>query len=589
MDIQELISEINSNNRNSNIHGKTITSTRMRIVIESSVSEKEILFNDVEFDRDVVFKNLNIKGSIRFKDCKFKGSIQFDNCKIKLNPDHRLNESLSFEVCNFNANNFIISSLSDFDSMVIIDGCININNFYVQNSTFNSMFHISKSSIDVIDFSTNNFTFELRYEDSKLNGQIRHSENRYNSLVIMNCEFKKDLFFKDNFIENNIALNDSIFNDSITIDYFNESGDNSALNIYNSTFLKEATIKYYTEYGDEYIIGGCRNIYIDSNICYNGIDISGCHEMLNLDYLKKLHINLSEKFEGLIKIQDLGIDDFIITGGNYRGNVVLNNLTINSKLFIHNFLNYSNFQFINISRSTNATHSQFQILESYLEKFQFINCKLDNFQYYLIYNSNISQIKSSNTFWFNYFDLSKLSNQTVPSFYNLNSKVKKIKISTEDFQKNIRETFRQLKFAMENQGDRFTSLVFRSYEYKAAYSDLKKVKVKNFNDWMIMSIGRVNDFGQCWWKPLLIWLGFNFLIYISLIINTYPTGNFSEINYIKYHTVYVQLLNPLHYIDKVFIKPLVINDGTYWLDYISRIISGFFIFEIISAFRKYIK
>lgn len=591
MDIKDLITAEFSDNKDSNIFSKNITSTERRIIVEFSLSEKNIYFKDVQFDRNVVFKNLNLNGSIRFKDCTFFGELKFDNCKIKLNQEHKLYESLFFESCNFNSNDFIISSLSSFDSQVIIQECKNIGDFHIQNSTFNSMFNISKSKIEnSIEFIGNNFLDELRYENSIISGKVRHCENRYNSLTIMKSNFNSDLFFKDNFIKHMIALNDSEFKDTITIDYFNEFGEDSTLSIYNSTFFKEAAISYFKEIGDDFEIGGCRNIYIEGNICLTGLEIYGCEEMLQGNFIKEIFLNLSNKFEGLIKIQDLGIDNLYINGGNYKGNIIINNLTINENLFIHNFLNYSNFQFINISRSSIATNSAFQIVESYLDKFQFINCKLDNFHNYLIYNSNISQVKSSNTIWFNYHDITKKTYTSISKYFSGNKKVKTTDITVDDFVRNSRETFRQLKYAMENQGDRFTSLLFRSYEYKAAYSNIKKDKWKYFNDWMIMSIGRVNDFGQCWWKPILIWLPINFIFYVLLISNTQPKIPFMQINLIEFNKIFIQLLNPLHYMDKVFEKPyLEINNGTHWLDYLSRIISSFFLFEIISAFRKYIK
>jgi hypothetical protein len=111
-------------------------------------------------------------------------------------------------------------------------------------------------------------------------------------------------------------------------------------------------------------------------------------------------------------------------------------------------------------------------------------------------------------------------------------------------------------------------------------------KVNMTNERLILWFGKVNNYGTSWIKPMGLWLLVNTVFYVLLVWNTAPEGILEAL--LNRNKVFVQLLNPIHDIEKVFSFGNVHN-STYWIDYLCRFFSGFFIYEIISGFRKHIK
>lgn len=174
-------------------------------------------------------------------------------------------------------------------------------------------------------------------------------------------------------------------------------------------------------------------------------------------------------------------------------------------------------------------------------------------------------------------------------------------ISNQDneviFYTNFRDFYRQLKLASDKMQDRVQSLAFLCAEMKAHEKVLKLTK-KAFNlERIILFVGRSNDHGQNWWRPVWLALVFTALIYIPIAIGIDPnlslSGNDQSLStleqIVSWHHIIPQLLNPVHSLDKMTPSPATIHPATFWLDYIHRIVMAFLIFQTVSAFRKYVK
>jgi len=196
-----------------------------------------------------------------------------------------------------------------------------------------------------------------------------------------------------------------------------------------------------------------------------------------------------------------------------------------------------------------------------------------------IHDSNLVDISASSIKWFEY----KQVNQHA---------------KTIEDHKQKRELFRQLKFAMEKQGDKIQSLVFKQYELIAYRQELHS-SIGRYDEKFIMLLNRSNSYGQNWWKPVLWAIGFTSLFYYLITIFQSPEisgmdfsgAGVSHLWYIlwKNFGVFFQMLNPVHIIDKISEGAQYISKMTYFLDYLYRIILSYLIFQTISAFRKYVK
>ena len=130
-------------------------------------------------------------------------------------------------------------------------------------------------------------------------------------------------------------------------------------------------------------------------------------------------------------------------------------------------------------------------------------------------------------------------------------------------------------------------------------------KDSNFGDWFIFWSNKYsNDFGQNWIRAVFCLLIASFLCYIPIAILSTEQLNQSQFmsscsdlranvavifdfNQMKQ---WIVLLNPTHRIVELFDKaPERISTIIYIFDFISRIFVAYFVFQLISAFRKFNK
>lgn len=172
---------------------------------------------------------------------------------------------------------------------------------------------------------------------------------------------------------------------------------------------------------------------------------------------------------------------------------------------------------------------------------------------------------------------------------------------------SLRESYRQLKKAMLSEGNNFDSLVLYRNEMEAHWGLVRHPKStglhrsflfsriygieRGLQDWQnkfLLWLGyHVSDHGQSFIRPL-IWLfifhQFFFLIAIALNYNGfYFTTNHDWSAVWDFIGSYFYLLNPVHKL------PDASSGGMLILDFFMRLSSGFFIYHIIRASRKFAK
>jgi hypothetical protein len=212
------------------------------------------------------------------------------------------------------------------------------------------------------------------------------------------------------------------------------------------------------------------------------------------------------------------------------------------------------------------------------------NFSFENFTIINIENSILSNINTVGVTWF--------KKET------LNAKESKEITDHITYWKNNREVYRQLKFAMEKQGNKIQALEFQSYEMGAFRNELKPQKI--FKDKFILYLSWTNDFGINWRKPLFISLLTTLFFYAAIVICISKKIEFSfsvkveDINNTcselkHYFPAYFKLFNPLFIFDKTFIE---VKSDTFMIsfwEFLHRIVISYLLFQIVSAFRKFVK
>ncbi len=292
-----------------------------------------------------------------------------------------------------------------------------------------------------------------------------------------------------------------------------------------------------------------------------------------------LDIFCSKNLSGKIAFNKFNIDDAHITGTNFDTPLIFDDLTF-SNLGFDYFTNESSLQLIDVRSSENKP-TKLKIENTHMGKAQFLSTNFRTFTLVTIENVNLTQISSSLVTWFEMKQLDP----------NVNG--------SQDFYKKRRELFRQLKYAMEQQGDRIQSLVFKQYEMISYRREINSFPVHTLGERFIMCVNRSNDYGQNWWRPVLLTLGFTAIFYYFITIIQSPQIGSLEISrqgianlscsLSKNFGVFFQMMNPAHPTDIISEGNKEIYRTSNFLDFIYRIILSYLIFQTISAFRKYVK
>jgi len=262
-------------------------------------------------------------------------------------------------------------------------------------------------------------------------------------------------------------------------------------------------------------------------------------------------------------------------------------------VFNHSCFNKLNFDFFNnystlslISIKAFNSNSELSITHSNIGRTHFFNAFLDTFDKVEIFNSILTEIVIANVKWFE----DKKLNSTII-------------VSSEDYT-NKKEIYRQIKCALEKQGDRIASLRFKALEMSAfkneSFSKVKCYKKIFGIDRFILWIGQTNNFGQNWLKPVLFAIGFTLFFYFLIVVGISDKLSYSlnpnkasfqitwnELMY--YCNIIPQLMNPTNTLSKILPENTVLSFCVNLWDYLLKIFLAFFIFQIISAFRKYMK
>jgi len=552
--------------------GQTITD---QVNLTQNIIADGVIIEDCIFEEGVFFENIDLNCGVRFVRCTLQKNLSINKCIAK-NYDQEFNfdgyhldfkgttiNGLYFNDVNQLERGVRICDKSNIDRFHLRTLIANKGSFAVNDSTIENLFHISQAVL------SNDVSIR---EDSIIDSKVRFENVTCASFVFTGSTFKKDIHIWAG-KTGSLIFNDGLFEDDLSI---NAVPISSNMTIVGTDFKKSINFTLRDKTNDK--TGVLTQIYIQSGKFGEQFIING-----DGGSVEELIIETSKQLEGALYFNSINLNQTKISGDNYNSNIVFNHSNFNSLNFDF-FNNYSTLSIIS-AKSFNQ-NSELAIVHSNLGKTHFFNVFLNTFDRIKIYNSVLTEIIVANVKW---FEDSKLN----PS----------ISTSSEEYTQR-KEIYRQIKFALEKQGDRISSLRFKAMEMSAYKSEMfAKVKwyCRIFGiDRFILWVGQTNNFGQNWLKPALFALGFTLIFYVLIIVGVSENLGYSfnfEFDSIKLtwkefvnHAYAIpQLLNPAHVLSRIFPEYKDIGFSAYLFDFLQKIFLAFFIFQIISAFRKYMK
>lgn len=574
-----------------------------------------------EFKNNVTFKDTNLKCGIHFRKCNFYGNLKFEGVIIS-DYDTRiqhLSESLIFEDCKFfgevvfSHNTSILRNLvfkkrcEFFYALRIINAFITEGGVNIEDCTFDN----------IIDIQRSRFNSQLSIVNTKVNSLTRIVSVSSNTISFTgNNDFQRGRIELCQ-VENGLVFNDGVFNGDWEINACRTR--KHGLTLFSSSFKTSLTIKYQQVGGHLFKI---EKFYIRECIFGNGMYVFGNNGQLtpNKSIIDSIDIKLSTSMKGEISFQELDVGIIKLSGVNTGCNLVLRSINVNkfeietltnSSGLILSYLNKSNEDWSDSKDNSKKIDSLLKIDDSNLGKAQLHAIDFTGFKDVIISGSILTDISVSLIEWFKIDKLNNTSIKDLEKLYensltsNDETYINNLKKNFQRGLENKKDTLRQLKVVSQRQLDNPKALYFQRHEMSLHKEILDLEKDSNFGDWFIFWSNKYsNDFGQNWIRAVFCLLIASFLCYIPIAILSTEQLNQSQFmsscsdlranvavifdfNQMKQ---WIVLLNPTHRIFELFDKaPERISTIIYIVDFISRIFVAYFVFQLISAFRKFNK
>lgn len=261
--------------------------------------------------------------------------------------------------------------------------------------------------------------------------------------------------------------------------------------------------------------------------------------------------------------------------GNADGDIEIENCQIDN-IYLFELSCEKNVTFYNIQPYRNSSsENNFQISRCNLDKFWFDNVLFNDYKTLSFYRNRFANTSfTSCEFPSNFKEFNKFL--MVKNIHYPTSK-------DSNYEKLRYETFLQIKKTLENSGNFFESLKFQSVTNEALY----KIKSIPFWDKIILYTNSFsNNHGLSIKRPLIFLIFSSITFYILYLLSLQRIFNLnSDIDW-NLFGYYFSFLDLTHRTD-FLVEKKEINGFSLLLDYVNKIVVGFFIYQFIASFRKY--
>lgn len=525
---------------------------------------QDVEIKDADFVGNIKFYR-NCKGNfLEIKDCKIENSFalrgSFEDILVKNVSAKRVNiiestidDTLYFEKCNFelvelytstiNSIDFSSTDVSDKTDIDLVtnktgstfDKC-HLNLLNIKNTQIISEFVIKDSTVKRTGIKSSYFT-EFKLREVIAQGEMTvQSTQIAGELLITDCTFNKSFFYT----QGNILSKDWIIQ-------------------------------------PETIISAAASIEIKGSSFEEGASFIGINYSDSKNIVSHINLDFSSAIKGQLSFKEFTVEELLLSGLNSSAIVHFSNLNVLNVL-IRNLTNQKVLHFNNFSPFN--SNSKFEIIDSNLGNSEFFSINFKDEISLQIKDSMLMQASFVNVIW---FEKEVIIPQTVEKPYTETECSKKQEI-----------IYRQLKQVMKRDGDKPAALKFERLEWLSYKKSV--TGNSNLNDRLILWSNQSNNFGLSWVKPLLLLLGFTLYFYILIVCTCFEayreeTDYSSAFGYtsvlIDKIYMYFHFLNPAHNLH--FFAPEVLKNNTaMFLNVLMRFFNGYFIFQTVRAFRKFI-
>ncbi len=430
-----------------------------------------------------------------------------------------------------------------------------------------------KKGVQFKNFNSNQAT--LQFDECTF-----HSSLRLNNIKVFHFEIYKSNFGSINI--GNLNCNEIDFREIFCLGIVNlyDVVAEKVL-VINTLKLFKGKYRFNSKDIEELNIISHRKIEEIELVRGKNITIQGNVNKLNLFLDKFESINIDGYFKDDLNKDDLRkskIQQLSYNNSNLEGNLIVSD-TIIDQLNLYTITSSLGSIRLNEIEITNSCFVDCSIANFYWNQVSFINDPQ-------IVGCDFSNLKMANVEWKN---PKKLKNSFLDSkvklFYGLRRRQLMLKeeaysqgeISDLQYQ---RETYRQLKVSSISSHNKIDALLFYRNEMRLYWKEVRiNGGISKQNRILVFLDRWTSDFGQNWILPLILLLCFHF-VFVASIFNWELTLNWNNAEFGVGE--YFILLNPVHtmpkYIDSGFEKII---------DFLMRILGGYFIYHFIRAIRKY--
>lgn len=566
-------------------------------ILENFLFRESVIFHGESSEQP-----LDLGNWIVFINCKFEKKLSFKYCEALDSPFEDFTRGLEviqlkggyFNSVHFEDNDFPFGVLIEaFEGNIPKIQTLELINIKTNKGG------VSLNEAEIInqcDLTGNTIEFNgIEFKNCLIKCKVRFSSNTSSSITFSgsNSVFEKDVLFWSDKVDS-IIWNDGLFKSEI---YITAVKVNKRFEIAGCIF---EDLIFFIGSDDEKItkpFEAPQEIWLQDNKFQNGFRFNA--DRMNVN---KLIIIFSEKSTGVLEFENSYFNNVSLLGNNFNNSLFFRDCFYENLTF-SNFFNRALISFNNnVQANSNPAYKEFKIENSNLGNTEFYDFDFSKFAIIRIINSRIDNIYSFGVKWFEENQLQLDEKET-----------SNLKILSQK-----REIYRQLKFAAEKQSDRITALSFKAREINThklyliekrgeqpktvlqkLLRCLRTLRDLDFlSDSVSINLGKTNCHGQNWIYPLLWIFGITLAFYPLLMIladqditfawNLSPEGwNLFWKKFGSHSKAIPQLFNPARRLSDLFDN----TDSTtlHILDGFHRIILAFFIFQIVSAFRKFVK
>ncbi|MGB3183774.1 MAG: hypothetical protein WBB45_20445 [Cyclobacteriaceae bacterium] len=450
------------------------------------------------------------------------------------------------------------------------------------------------------------------FDGCQVGGDCNMHTMKLTSVFISQCKFDKELTISSSFLRDISVCKNSIIRYIGFGEFTADSIKISATNIYETFEIKNVSARIYLKNnefnrGIELGSGSKVSKYCPTksiSLDVSGNRFEGAFNLIGGYYIID-YINLwfMDSQSGAINFYDCKIPQLEIGGTNRGTNLLFESCEL-QRVSLDKFNNEANFHFSNCEKLLphgpeppkgiiwQNPQSKLSLTQSNLGPFHLHQFDFSIFDKIIISKTYLKDVVPSNVDWFT-------EEQLYIEPLREGEPEKPWKQRYKDSSKERREIYRQLKQACESNGDRISALEFKRRELKAYQNQkIRKKKFKDYANAFNLKILSTNDHGLNWWKPMIWLLGFTLLFFPLILIGASPDISYAPDwtsegwnhfwGQLSHHiSILPQLFNPARNLNRMFdTSPGVWG---HLFNELHRITLLFFIFQIISAFRKYVK